>query len=212
MGLERRRLRRKACAALATTAGEDGAARTGAHPQTEAVGLGTTAVIGLERPLAHCGLSLNGRVSTIMDSGSEEPRNSFAAGGKPPANDLTTTTILAAKGAGALPAGKVKRQVAALLRPTHGTDTRTQRQTTWPKCCQGHPAGEPQSLTHIVQMNTTATRRGRVDFVPDQLVDSPGQGLAWPSRHMPNTGEKSVLSVDKPGDRCIVPSCGYLCG
>ena len=57
------RRRRRACAGntsggellatLATTAGEDRAARTGAHPQPEAVGLGPTTVVRLERALAH---------------------------------------------------------------------------------------------------------------------------------------------------------------
>jgi hypothetical protein len=57
------RRRRRACAgntsggellaALATTAGEDCAACTGAHPQPEAVGLGPTTVVRLERALAH---------------------------------------------------------------------------------------------------------------------------------------------------------------
>src|ERR671927_410444 len=57
------RRRRRACAgntsggellaALATTTGEDRAAGTGAHPQPEAVGLGPTTVVRLERALAH---------------------------------------------------------------------------------------------------------------------------------------------------------------
>ena len=65
------RRRRRACAgntsggellaALATTAGEDRAARTGAHPQPEAVGLGPTTVVRLERALAHEGLPLRQR-------------------------------------------------------------------------------------------------------------------------------------------------------
>jgi len=46
-------LRRDAAAALATTCRQDRATRAGAHPQTETVRLGTTTVIGLERPLAH---------------------------------------------------------------------------------------------------------------------------------------------------------------
>src|SRR3954454_10362432 len=65
------RRRRRACAgntsggellaALATTAGDDRAARTGAHPQPEAVGLGPTTVVRLERALAHEGLPLGQR-------------------------------------------------------------------------------------------------------------------------------------------------------
>ena len=57
------RRRRRACAGntsggellatLAPTAGEDRPARAGAHPQPEAVGLGPTAVVRLERALAH---------------------------------------------------------------------------------------------------------------------------------------------------------------
>ncbi len=43
----------QACAALATTARDDGAAGAGAHAQTEAVRLGTTTVVGLESPLGH---------------------------------------------------------------------------------------------------------------------------------------------------------------
>lgn len=43
----------QACAALATTARNDGAAGAGAHAQTEAVRLGTTTVVGLESPLSH---------------------------------------------------------------------------------------------------------------------------------------------------------------
>jgi hypothetical protein len=44
---------RQALATLATTGGEDGAARTGAHPKTEAVLLVPATVVRLERPLAH---------------------------------------------------------------------------------------------------------------------------------------------------------------
>jgi hypothetical protein len=40
-------------AALATAGSQDGAAGTGAHTKTEAVLLGTTAVIRLKSPLAH---------------------------------------------------------------------------------------------------------------------------------------------------------------
>src|SRR5688572_20178058 len=57
------RRRRRACAGntsggevlatLAPTAGEDRPARAGTHPQPEAVGLGPTAVVRLERALAH---------------------------------------------------------------------------------------------------------------------------------------------------------------
>src|SRR3954454_25735 len=57
------RRRRRACAGstsggellatLAPTAGEDRAARAGAHPQPEAVGPGPPAVVRLERALAH---------------------------------------------------------------------------------------------------------------------------------------------------------------
>ena len=44
-------------AALTATSGEDAATRAGAHPQTEAVGLGPAAVVRLESPLAHDVLS-----------------------------------------------------------------------------------------------------------------------------------------------------------
>jgi hypothetical protein len=44
---------RQALATLAATGGEDGAARTGAHPKAEAVLLVPTTVVRLERPLAH---------------------------------------------------------------------------------------------------------------------------------------------------------------
>src|SRR3712207_8317343 len=57
------RRRRRACAGstsggellatLAPTAGDDGPARAGAHPQTEAVGLGPAAVVRLERAVVH---------------------------------------------------------------------------------------------------------------------------------------------------------------
>src|SRR3954454_12134071 len=57
------RRRRRACAGstsggellatLAPTAGEDRAARAGAHPQPEAVGLRPPAIVRLERALAH---------------------------------------------------------------------------------------------------------------------------------------------------------------
>src|SRR5829696_6205745 len=57
------RRRRRACAGstsggellatLAPTTGEDRPARAGAHPQPEAVGLGPSAVVRLERALAH---------------------------------------------------------------------------------------------------------------------------------------------------------------
>src|SRR5688572_6302220 len=64
------RRRRRACAGntsggevlatLAPTAGEDRPARAGTHPQPEAVGLGPTAVVRLERALAHEVLPLHG--------------------------------------------------------------------------------------------------------------------------------------------------------
>jgi hypothetical protein len=44
---------RQALATLAAAGGEDGAARTGAHPKAEAVLLVPTTVVRLERPLAH---------------------------------------------------------------------------------------------------------------------------------------------------------------
>src|ERR671938_499748 len=57
------RRRRRACAGntsggellatLAPTTGDDRPARAGAHPQPEAVGLGPTTVVRLERALAH---------------------------------------------------------------------------------------------------------------------------------------------------------------
>jgi hypothetical protein len=65
------RRRRRACAGntsggellatLATATGDDRAARTGAHAQPEAVGLGPPAVVRLERALAHEGLPLRRR-------------------------------------------------------------------------------------------------------------------------------------------------------
>src|SRR3954468_15353268 len=48
-----RRLGRQLVAALAPAGLQDGPAGPGAHPQTEAVGLGPTAVVRLEGPLAH---------------------------------------------------------------------------------------------------------------------------------------------------------------
>ena len=64
------RRRRRACAGntsggvvlatLAPTAGEDRPARAGPHPQPEAVGLGPTTVVRLERALAHEVLPLHG--------------------------------------------------------------------------------------------------------------------------------------------------------
>ena len=45
------RLSRKARAALAPATGQDGAAGTGAHAQTETMRLGTTPVVGLEGAL-----------------------------------------------------------------------------------------------------------------------------------------------------------------
>ena len=53
-------LGRQLVAALATAAGQDGAAGAGAHAQSEAVGLGTTAVVRLEGALAHGRGSLSG--------------------------------------------------------------------------------------------------------------------------------------------------------
>jgi hypothetical protein len=44
---------RQALATLTATGGEDGAARTGAHPKAEAMLLVPTTVVRLERPLAH---------------------------------------------------------------------------------------------------------------------------------------------------------------
>jgi hypothetical protein len=44
---------REALATLGTTRCEDGAARAGAHPKTEAVLLVPATVVRLERPLAH---------------------------------------------------------------------------------------------------------------------------------------------------------------
>lgn len=53
-------LGRKALAALGAARGEDGPAGTGAHAGPETVGLGPTAIIGLERALH----DRNSRVST----------------------------------------------------------------------------------------------------------------------------------------------------
>src|SRR3954453_10053399 len=73
------RRRRRACAgntsggellaALATTAGDDRAARTGAHPQPEPVGLGPTTVVRLERALAHEELPLRRRSAVLHPPG-----------------------------------------------------------------------------------------------------------------------------------------------
>lgn len=46
-------LRRDARAALATARGEDRTAGAGTHAEAETMRLGTTTIIGLERPLAH---------------------------------------------------------------------------------------------------------------------------------------------------------------
>lgn len=48
---------RNGSATLGTAVRQDGAAGAGAHTKTEAVLLGTTAVIRLKSPLAHCGNS-----------------------------------------------------------------------------------------------------------------------------------------------------------
>lgn len=51
--------RSQTVAALATTRGQDGATRTGAHPQPEAMGLVTAPVVRLESTLAHDCMSTN---------------------------------------------------------------------------------------------------------------------------------------------------------
>lgn len=51
-------------AALAATGTEDGATRTSTHAETEAVGLGPTTSVGLERTLAHGESLLTGRTHT----------------------------------------------------------------------------------------------------------------------------------------------------
>jgi len=51
------RLRRQFGTALAAAGSQDGTAGAGAHAKTEAVLLGTTAVIRLKSPLAHGGNS-----------------------------------------------------------------------------------------------------------------------------------------------------------
>src|ERR671929_942788 len=81
------RRRRRACAgntsggellaALAAAAGDDGAARTGAHPQPEAVGLGPTTVVRLERALAHEGLLLTDDVGAASPG---RARHAWGAG------------------------------------------------------------------------------------------------------------------------------------
>src|SRR5919112_5251230 len=83
------RRRRRACAgntsggellaALATTTGDDRAARTGAHPQPEAVGLGPTTVVRLERALAHEEL-LRLRRSAVLHPPGGGPRRAGADG------------------------------------------------------------------------------------------------------------------------------------
>src|SRR4051794_33872406 len=88
------RRRRRACAGntsggellatLAPTAGDDRPARAGAHPQPEAVGLGPTTVVRLERALAHGVLPLHGiggRVPAGRRARSEAPAE--AAGAAP---------------------------------------------------------------------------------------------------------------------------------
>ena len=88
------RRRRRACAGntsggellatLAATTGEDRPARAGPHPQPEAVGLGPTAVVRLERALAHEVLPLHdiGGAHPPVDGcarGSRRARRSAAA-------------------------------------------------------------------------------------------------------------------------------------
>src|SRR5919107_488833 len=64
-------------AALATTARDDRAARTGAHPQPEAVGLRPTPVVRLERALAHGELL---RLSAVLHPPGGGPRRAGADG------------------------------------------------------------------------------------------------------------------------------------
>src|SRR3712207_9169779 len=78
------RRRRRACAGstsggellatLAPTAGEDRPARAGTHPQPEAVGLRPSAVVRLERALAHEALPL-------QDIGGAAPPRAGGGGG-----------------------------------------------------------------------------------------------------------------------------------
>src|SRR3954462_14000395 len=63
-------------ATLPPTAGEDGAAGAGAHPQPEAVGLGPAAVVRLERALAH-------GVLLLHDIGGAHPPGGGGAPGTP---------------------------------------------------------------------------------------------------------------------------------
>src|SRR4051794_13766054 len=53
---------RERLAALTAASGEDGAARAGAHPEAETVGLRALAVVRLERSLAH--INLRGMVAS----------------------------------------------------------------------------------------------------------------------------------------------------
>src|SRR3954447_12677813 len=80
------RRRRRACAGntsggellatLAPTTGDDRPARAGAHPQPEAVGLGPTTVVRLERALAH-------EVLPLHDIGGRAPAGRPARTGGP---------------------------------------------------------------------------------------------------------------------------------
>lgn len=114
---------RDLAAALGATRRQDGAARTGAHPQAEAVHLGAAAGVGLEGALAHCRLR----------------RNVWAHGGSGRA--LVMGSSLRPAGAGSIAAGgnrcgpgrRERRRLAATIRAAGGqgqTDRyRTVRET-----------------------------------------------------------------------------------
>jgi hypothetical protein len=68
---------RKALTALPTASGENCAAGTSAHTKPEAVGLGATAIVRLERALAHSGAP--GRESVQQVIGRNEIMGRIAA-------------------------------------------------------------------------------------------------------------------------------------
>jgi hypothetical protein len=136
------RRRRRACAgntsggellaALATTAGEDGAARTGAHPQPEAVGLGPTTVVRLERALAHEGLPLGQRLRTTV----LHPAGRRATGAGADGAALRTRKLVSADRP-----HRSARRPAGLLRGRQGPSTDALQHSRGPAAAGGRDDG-----------------------------------------------------------------------
>ncbi|MDQ1734640.1 MAG: hypothetical protein QOH56_891 [Pseudonocardiales bacterium] len=130
-------LRRQFGAALATTRRQDGAAGAGTHPKPEAVGLGPTAVVRLEGPLAH-GLAPSHQLGINTSGGDRSaagrgwPRRWGLLGRWGCSNSVTARILLCALPVHAFPVmPEAQRKGARNLNSTDSSLPRSNRVARW---------------------------------------------------------------------------------